>query len=97
MEFNWCLRDLLYDQTVAATKHSMDRTLLSRWSVGHDRKLFIYIEISKGFGVSDCQKYIIKFGVEQAPIEMNSALVSCENKERILSLTSDFPNKQLKR
>lgn len=39
---------------------------------------------------------ITKFAEEQALIEMNSAIVSYENKERILRLTLDFPNKQLK-
>lgn len=52
--------------------------------------------MSKCFGISDCQKYIIKFGEEQAPIGMSSAPVRYENKERILMLTSDFPNKQFK-
>lgn len=64
--------------------------------MGHDRKLIPYIEMSRCLGLSECQKCVIKFGEEQAPVEMNAASVSYENKERILRLTLDFPNKQLK-
>lgn len=55
-----------------------------------------FFHVLKCLNVLECQKYVIKFGEEQAPIKMNSVEFNYENKERILRFTLNFSSKQLK-